>query len=133
MGDKLGTTSTVHAPNVCYNNHFFYCSKVLKTPNDGDILFDYSKNRITPEVMDMLLALARSRNLEAGRDAMFGGTPINFTENRAVLHIALRNRSNDPIRVGGQGDDVMPAVNAVLDHIKEFTDKVVGKEWKVKF
>merc|ERR1719334_155493 len=96
-------------------------SKTLKTPNDGDILFDFSKNRITSEVMDMLLELAKSRNLEAGRDAMFAGTPINFTEARAVLHIALRNRSNDPIRVGGTGDDVMPKVNAVLDHMKEFT------------
>ena len=72
--------------------YFPTSSKVLKTPEDGEILFDYSKNRITPEVLQMLLDLAKSRKLEAGRDAMFSGTPINFTEARAVLHIALRNR-----------------------------------------
>jgi len=59
---------------------------------------------------------------------MFSGERINFTEDRAVLHVALRNRSNKPISVGGA--DVMPAVNAVLDHIKEFTGQVISGEWK---
>jgi len=125
-GDKLN----INAEFQKDPERFKKFSKVLKTPEDGEILFDYSKNRITPEVMQMLLDLAKSRKLEAGRDAMFSGTPINFTEARAVLHIALRNRSNDPIRIGGEGEDVMPKVNAVLDHMKEFTAKVVNKEWK---
>ena len=60
--------------------------------------------------------------MEESRDAMFSGQRINFTEDRAVLHIALRNRANSPIMVGGA--DVMPGVNAVLDHIKEFCGQV---------
>jgi len=71
---------------------------------------------------------ARSRKVEAGRDSMFAGERINFTEDRAVLHIALRNRSNDPIKVNDQ--DVMPAVNAVLAHMKEFVGEVVSGAWK---
>lgn len=65
---------------------------------------------------------ARARKVEASRDAMFSGEKINFTEDRAVLHIALRNRSNTPIMV--KGEDVMPGVNAVLAHMKEFCGKV---------
>lgn len=60
--------------------------------------------------------------MEAARDAMFSGETINFTEQRAVLHIALRNRSNKPINVDGK--DVMPEVNAVLKHMKEFCQQV---------
>merc|ERR1712142_432611 len=103
-------------------------SVTLPTPCDGDILLDYSKNRINDEVVKLLLDLARARKVEASRDAMFCGDKINFTENRAVLHIALRNRGNTPIMVEGQ--DVMPGVNAVLDHMKEFTDSVIQKQWK---
>lgn len=76
----------------------------------------------------MLIDLAKSRKVEAGRDSMFGGEKINFTEDRAVLHIALRNRSNKPIIVNGK--DVMPAVNAVLDHMKEFCNEVISGNWK---
>ncbi|KAK4309771.1 hypothetical protein Pmani_018618 [Petrolisthes manimaculis] len=100
----------------------------LSTPEDGDILFDYSKNRINDEVMKLLMDLAKARKVEASRDAMFSGEKINFTENRAVLHIALRNRSNTPVMVDGQ--DVMPAVNAVLDHMKDFCGKVISGAWK---
>ena len=64
----------------------------MKTPEDGEILIDYSKNRINKEVFDLLVDLAKSRKVEAGRDALFNGDKINFTEDRAVLHIALRNR-----------------------------------------
>ena len=64
----------------------------MKTPEDGDILLDFSKNRIDEEVFGLLLDLARSRKVELGRDSMFKGEKINFTEDRAVLHIALRNR-----------------------------------------
>lgn len=79
---------------------------------DGTFLFDYSKNRITEETMQLLFDLAREKKLEEGRDKMFAGEHINFTEDRAVLHVALRNRSNAPIYVDGQ--DVMPEVNKVV-------------------
>jgi len=103
-------------------------SQVLKTPEDGEILIDFSKNRIDKEVFDLLLDLAKSRKVDAGRDSMFAGEKINFTEDRAVLHIALRNRANKPILVDGK--DVMPEVNAVLDHMKEFCHDVISGSWK---
>ncbi|KAH9636317.1 hypothetical protein HF086_003284 [Spodoptera exigua] len=94
----------------------------IPTPNDGEILLDYSKNRINEQAWSLLLNLAKSRNVEKARDAMFSGEKINFTEDRAVLHIALRNRQNRPILVGGK--DVTPDVNAVLAHMKEFSGQV---------
>lgn len=94
----------------------------------NDILFDYSKNRITVETLKLLFDLARECNVEPMRDAMFSGEKINVTEDRAVLHIALRNRSNRPIEV--DGEDVMPDVNAVLGKIKNFTEVVRSGEWK---
>uniref|UniRef100_A0A7N6BFY9 Glucose-6-phosphate isomerase a n=1 Tax=Anabas testudineus TaxID=64144 RepID=A0A7N6BFY9_ANATE len=102
-------------------------STVLDT-DDGEILLDFSKNLINQDVMAMLLALAKSRGVEEARDKMFSGEKINFTEGRAVLHIALRNRSNTPIHVDGK--DVMPEVNRVLDKMKAFCHKVRSGEWK---
>jgi len=69
------------------------------------------------------LSQAKSRKVEASRDAMFSGQKINFTENRAVLHTALRNRSNTPILVDGV--DIMPEVNSVLAHMKDFCEEVI--------
>jgi glucose-6-phosphate isomerase len=94
----------------------------------NDILFDYSKNRISEKTMSLLLRLAHQANLIEIRDAMFSGQKINNTEQRAVLHIALRNRSNRPILV--DGEDVMPAVNAVLDKIRIFSEAVRSGEWQ---
>ncbi|MCJ8733112.1 hypothetical protein PDJAM_G00219300 [Pangasius djambal] len=102
-------------------------SLTLKT-DDGDILLDYSKNLINEDVMKMLTELAKSRGVEAARDRMFSGEKINFTEGRAVLHVALRNRSNTPINVDGK--DVMPEVNKVLEKMKGFCHKVRSGEWK---
>ncbi|NP_658910.2 glucose-6-phosphate isomerase b isoform X1 [Danio rerio] len=102
-------------------------SLTLKT-DEGDILLDYSKNLINEEVMKMLVELAKSRGVEASRDKMFSGEKINFTEGRAVLHVALRNRSNTPIHVDGK--DVMPEVNKVLEKMKGFCHKVRSGEWK---
>ncbi|XP_060778983.1 glucose-6-phosphate isomerase b [Neoarius graeffei] len=102
-------------------------SLTLKT-DDGDILLDYSKNLINEDVMKMLIELAKSRGVEAARDRMFSGEKINFTEGRAVLHVALRNRSNTPIKVDGK--DVMPEVNKVLEKMKGFCHKVRSGEWK---
>jgi len=93
-----------------------------------DMLLDYSKNRITQETMTLLFDLARQAKVESWRDKMFSGAMINSTENRAVLHIALRNRSNRPIMVDGA--DVMPDVNAVLAHMKSFSNDVRSGEWK---
>jgi glucose-6-phosphate isomerase len=94
---------------------------------DG-LFFDFSKNRITEETLTLLRALAAERDVLGWAKKMFDGVKINITENRAVLHIALRNRSNRPIFVDGK--DVMPEVNAVLAHMEEFSNKVRSGEWK---
>jgi glucose-6-phosphate isomerase len=94
----------------------------------GDILFDYSKNRITAETMRLLFDLARQARLADKRAAMFDGQKINTTEERAVLHVALRNRSNRPILVDGA--DVMPAVNRVLARMRTFSQAVRSGDWK---
>ena len=93
-----------------------------------DILFDYSKNRITAETMQLLTDLARQADLAEAIEAMFSGQKINTTENRAVLHIALRNRSNRPIFV--DGEDVMPEVNRVLAKMAGFSEAVRSGEWR---
>ncbi|MCL6324745.1 glucose-6-phosphate isomerase [Pectobacterium polaris] len=95
---------------------------------DDQMLVDYSKNRITAETMEKLHALARETELSAAIQSMFAGEKINRTEDRAVLHVALRNRSNTPILVDGK--DVMPEVNAVLAKMKDFSERVIGGEWK---
>lgn len=93
-----------------------------------DILFDYSKNRITEETISLLLDLVRQAKLGEMIAAMFSGEKINVTENRAVLHLALRNRSNRPIYVDGQ--DVMPEVNRVLDKMRIFSEAVRTGDWR---
>jgi glucose-6-phosphate isomerase len=93
----------------------------------GDLLLDYSKNRITKKTMEKLLALAESVNITDWIERMFSGEAINNTEGRAVLHTALRNRSNTPVMV--DGEDVMLAVNAVLSQMKNFCHQVHSGEW----
>ncbi|WP_186758501.1 glucose-6-phosphate isomerase [Echinicola salinicaeni] len=93
-----------------------------------DILLDYSKNRVDDQVMSALFELAKETDLPSAIEAMFAGEHINQTEDRAVLHTALRNRSNSPIKVDGK--DVMPDVNGVLAQMKEFADKINAGEWK---
>ncbi len=94
----------------------------------GDILFDYSKNRITDKTLSLLMDLARQADLAQKTRAMFNGEKINTTENRAVLHVALRNRSNRPILVDEQ--DVMPEVNRVLAKMRTFSAAVRSGAWK---
>ncbi|APZ42094.1 glucose-6-phosphate isomerase [Acidihalobacter ferrooxydans] len=94
---------------------------------DG-LLLDYSKNRVTDETLKLLFDLAREREVEALRERMFAGEHINLTEDRAVLHVALRNRSNRPILDGAE--DVMPAVNAVLGRMRTFVEAVQSGAWK---
>jgi len=93
-----------------------------------DVLVDYSKNMITQETLRLLLGLARECKLKEAIERMFTGDRINETEGRAVLHVALRNRSNTPIHVNGS--DVMPEVNAVLGQMKRFSDAVISGSWK---
>ncbi len=93
-----------------------------------DILLDYSKNRVTEETMSLLLDLAGEAGVTTWRDRLFSGEKINFTEDRAVLHVALRNRSGRPILV--DGEDVMPGVEAVLEHMREFSESVRSGEWR---
>ncbi|XP_029001208.1 glucose-6-phosphate isomerase b [Betta splendens] len=131
---KLQEWYTAHALNLNLR-HMFEADKerfnkfslTLKT-EDGDILLDYSKNLITDDVMKLLVDLAKSRGIEAAREKMFTGEKINFTEGRAVLHVALRNRSNAPVTVDGK--DVMPDVNKVLEKMKGFCHRVHSGEWK---
>ncbi|MCE7060537.1 glucose-6-phosphate isomerase [Dyadobacter sp. CY343] len=94
----------------------------------GDILVDYSKNRITTRTRSYLTQLAEEAGLADAIEQMFTGEKINATEDRAVLHTALRNRSNEPVLVDGK--DVMPDVNEVLDKMKEFSGKVRSGSWK---
>lgn len=94
----------------------------------NDILIDYSKNRITSQTTKLLFGLANECGLKDAIESQFKGEYINETENRAVLHTALRNRSNQSVVVDGK--DVMPEVNRVLNQVKTFSDKVISGEWK---
>lgn len=94
----------------------------------NDILVDYSKNRIDDETVALLIQLAKECRLKEAAEAMFSGERINVTENRPVLHIALRNRSNKPIYVDGK--DVMEDVNRVLDQMKSFSEAIISGTWK---
>lgn len=99
-----------------------------------NIFLDFSKQRITEETLALLLELAKEAGVKEKIEAMFAGVKINTTEDRPVLHIALRNRSNTPILVypdEGEvnGKDVMPEVNSVLDHMRTFSNQVRGGEW----
>ncbi|MBK0416148.1 glucose-6-phosphate isomerase [Chromobacterium haemolyticum] len=93
----------------------------------GGLFLDYSKNRITDETLKGLMQLARESGLPAKIKAMFKGEKLNSTENRAVLHVALRNRTNSPIHV--DGEDVMPKVNSVLERMGKFAHAVRSGEW----
>jgi glucose-6-phosphate isomerase len=94
----------------------------------GDVYADYSKNRITDKTLELLFDLARARNVEGSRDAMFAGEKINTTENRAVLHTALRSQSEQPITLDGK--DVLPEVRAVLKRMGVFAKAVRSGEWR---
>lgn len=92
------------------------------------LLVDYSKNRIDAETIQLLVDLAKETKLDEAIQQMFAGEAINATEQRAVLHTALRNRSNEEVLV--EGKDVMPQINDVLDQMKAFSEKVIAGEWK---
>ncbi len=94
----------------------------------GDLLLDFSKNRITEKTFGLLIDLAKQADVPGWREKMFTGEKINTTEGRAVLHTALRNRANRPVLVDGK--DVMPDVNAVLARLRSFSERVRSGEWK---
>jgi glucose-6-phosphate isomerase len=94
----------------------------------GGLLLDYSKNRIIDETLDLLTQLAVEADVAGWRERMFSGDKINHTEHRAVLHVALRNRSNQPVMVDGA--DVMPKVNAVIDRMGTFAERVRSGQWR---
>lgn len=96
--------------------------------DNSETLFDFSKNFIDDKTLELLVKLAKEAKLEELRDQMFAGEKINFTENRAVYHVALRNTSNQPLAVDGKS--VVEDVNSVLDHMKEFSEQVRSGEWK---
>lgn len=95
---------------------------------ENQILVDFSKNAINEKTLTLLRQLADECGLKSAKEAMFTGQKINRTENRAVLHTALRNRANTPVTVDGK--DVMPEVNAVLAKMKDFCQRIISGEWK---
>ncbi|WP_118788466.1 glucose-6-phosphate isomerase [Haemophilus haemolyticus] len=95
---------------------------------NNQILVDFSKNNINQTTLSYLRQLAQECSLDSAKEAMFTGEKINRTENRAVLHTALRNRANTPVLVDGK--DVMPEVNAVLAKMKDFCQRIISGEWK---
>ncbi|KAL8817618.1 MAG: hypothetical protein Q9223_003588, partial [Gallowayella weberi] len=98
------------------------------TADKSEILFDFSKNFVEDSTIDLLIQLAKEAQLEKLRDDMFAGEKINFTEDRAVYHVALRNVTNEPMQVDGKS--VVEDVNEVLEHMKDFSNQVRSGEWK---
>ncbi|MFO0663632.1 MAG: hypothetical protein U0174_06750 [Polyangiaceae bacterium] len=96
----------------------------------GSWLFDFSKQRVTEETLKLFEALAKEAGVEKDRDRMFGGELFNLTEKRAVLHVALRNRSSKPVIAAAGGKDVMPEVRAVLGKMRALVDKVHSGAWR---
>lgn len=110
-------------------NRFEKFSRTFKnTADKSEILFDFSKNFITEETLSLLIQLAKEAGVEKLRDEMFAGEKINFTEKRAVYHVALRNVTNQPMQVDGKS--VVEDVNEVLEHMKVFSGQVRSGEWK---
>ncbi|RMG59171.1 MAG: glucose-6-phosphate isomerase, partial [Gammaproteobacteria bacterium] len=94
----------------------------------NDILFDYSKNRITDRTLTLLLDLARQADVEGWRERMFAGEPINHTEQRPVLHVALRNMSGSPCLV--DGEDIMPEIRRERDRVYDLARRIRCREWR---
>lgn len=125
--DAQGKTLSVKEEFAKDSNRFNKYSKTFENYDGSKIMFDFSKNLVNDEVMNALIELAKEANVTGLRDAMFAGDHINFTEDRAVYHVALRNRANKPMLVDGV--NVAPEVDAVLKHMKEFSDDVRSGAW----
>lgn len=127
--DKLGRGMVLKSEFEKDPKRFEKYCRTFKNEADGsETLFDFSKNFVTDETLPLLVKLAKEAKLEELRDDMFKGEKINFTEQRAVYHMALRNVKNEPMQVDGQS--VVEGVNEVLEHMKEFSEQVRSGEWK---
>lgn len=103
-------------------------SRIFKNNADkSETLFDFSKNFLTGTTLNLLVDLAKEAKLPELREAMFKGEKINFTENRAVYHVALRNVKDEEMKVDGKS--VVGEVNSVLEHMKDFSDQVRSGKW----
>ncbi|WGL98121.1 glucose-6-phosphate isomerase [Arsenophonus sp. aPb] len=120
------TVKDIHLRDLFVNDADRFAKFSLTFNNQ--ILVDFSKNRITDDTLRKLLDLAKETKLSTAISSMFSGEKINRTEDRAVLHIALRNRSNSPVKLDGV--DIMPQVNAVLDKMRCFSERVINGDWK---
>ena len=136
--DKVGKSFVLKDAFKADQNRFQSFSTKFTLPadistesNGTEILFDFSKNIVNEDTLSLLIKLAEQAGVEKKRDAMFAGEKINFTEDRAVYHAALRNVSNADMKVDGV--DVMNTaggVNDVLKHMREFSEQVRSGEWK---
>lgn len=125
--DRKGKTLNAVEEFKSNPHRFEEFSRTFKNYDSSRVLFDFSKNIIDKEVFDALLALAREAKIDELRSALFAGEHINFTEDRAVYHMALRNVSGRVMKVNGV--DTYPEVKAVLDHMKEFSNAVRSGKW----
>ncbi|KAK9466728.1 Phosphoglucose isomerase [Lipomyces arxii] len=125
--DSVGKTISVKELFKADPARFEKFSRTFTNYDGSEILFDFSKNIINEDVFKLLVELAGDASIEKLRDAFFAGEKINFTEDRAVYHIALRNQSNKVMKVDGV--DVTPEVNSVLAHMKEFSEEVRSGRW----
>lgn len=125
--DAQGKDISVKQEFATDANRFSKYSKTFTNYDGSKILFDFSKNLINDEVLATLIELAKEANVTGLRDSMFAGEHINSTEDRAVYHVALRNRANKPMNVDGV--NVAPEVDAVLQHMKEFSEQVRSGAW----
>jgi glucose-6-phosphate isomerase len=129
--DSVGKQFVLKEAFASDPSRFERFTRTFQSDGGADILFDFSKNFLTDETLDLLVKLAEQAGVEKKRDAMFAGEKINFTEKRAVYHTALRNVGGWDMQVDGV--DVMggdSGVNAVLNHMKEFSEQVRSGEWK---
>lgn len=127
--DKMGRGMVLKTEFEKDPERFQKFSRTFKNDADGsDILFDFSKNFLTEDTLPLLVQLAKEANVEDLKEDMFNGEKINFTENRAVYHVALRNTKNEPMQVDGQS--VVEEVNSGLEHMKEFSEQIRSGEWK---
>ncbi|MBB5192520.1 glucose-6-phosphate isomerase [Silvimonas terrae] len=123
LAEHFKEVSPLHMRDLFHNDPQRFEKFSLES---GGLFFDYSKNRITEKTMELLLTLARESGLQKRIERMFSGEKINVTEDRAVLHIALRNLDKNPILV--DGEDVMPKVNAVKEKMFRFSDEIRSGE-----
>lgn len=126
--ESKGKTFSARAAFETDAGRFDSLSHTLTNFDQSQILFDFSKNLVDGEIVAALVQLAREAGVEQLRDAMFAGEHINTTEDRAVYHVALRNRALKPMTV--DGTNVTPEVDAVLQHMKEFSEQVRSGAWK---